>query len=134
MDDTMQGPALPPEHEVALLLGQVYESAPPSVQCSLLECLMRPLGVLALLQVGRGVFARIRLRSGRPDAPLPLQCVQEVRRDDVTALVDYVLQRGEDLRAGLCQLLRSSSLACTDAVTRLLRMLASPLPGEAAAV
>jgi hypothetical protein len=75
------------------------------VQCSLLEYLMRPLGVLALLPVGSGVFARIRFLSGRPDTPIGLEYLQQVRTADVMALVEYVMQRSEEFLDGLVRLL-----------------------------
>jgi hypothetical protein len=41
-------------------MGQVYESASPSLRTRMLEPLMHPLGVLSLMAVANGAFAGIR--------------------------------------------------------------------------
>jgi hypothetical protein len=41
-------------------MGQVYESASPSLRTRMLEPLMRPLGVLSLMALSNGAFAGIR--------------------------------------------------------------------------
>jgi hypothetical protein len=110
MEDMLDANLVLTSHVLAQLVGQVYEAAPPTVQSSLLEYLMRPLGVLALLSVGSGVFARVRFLSGRPDSPIGLEYLQQVCVADVMALVEYVMQRSEEVLAGLFQLLSASAL------------------------
>jgi hypothetical protein len=117
-------PVLRP-HDLAQLVGLVYATAPAAVQCSLLAHLMRPLGVLALLPVGNGVFARIRLQNGRPDASMGLEYLHEVCTADVIALTDCVLQRSEDVMIGLSQLLHVSAVAYSEAVAEQLQLLSN---------
>lgn len=72
------------------LVGQVYESASPAVRGLLLEKLLRPMGVLALVSVAGGIFAKIRLRGGLQAAPLGLDDVKSVSTSDVLALAERV--------------------------------------------
>lgn len=72
------------------LVGKVYENATPKVRCLLLEKLLRPLGVLALVSVAGGIFANIRLRGGLQELPLGLDDVNSVSTSDVLALAERV--------------------------------------------
>jgi hypothetical protein len=62
------------------------------VRKSLLEHLLRPLGVLGLISVAGGTFARFRLQNGWQDSSIRMEDLQEVHISDVIALVDYVQQ------------------------------------------
>ena len=72
------------------LVAQVYERAPAAERGRMLEQLLRPLGVLSLVAVAGGMFAKIRLRSGWQDMHVRLDDLQLVRAADVRTLVDYV--------------------------------------------
>jgi hypothetical protein len=50
-------------------IGQVYESASPSLRARMLELLMHPLGVLSLMAVGNGAFAEIRFTQSFHRSP-----------------------------------------------------------------
>lgn len=77
---------------VPVLLAQVYDIAPPSERRRLLTQLMQPLGVLSLVAVAGGVFARLHFR----DAPGPLNLRMEdtllIGAEEVRALAEHAQQ------------------------------------------
>ncbi len=77
---------------VPVLLAQVYDIAPPSERTRLLTQLMQPLGVLSLVAVAGGVFAKLRFR----DAPGPLNLRIEdtllIGAEEVRALAEQAQQ------------------------------------------
>lgn len=74
------------------LVAQVYDAAPPPVRTRLLAQLMQPLGVLSLVAVAGGVFAKLRFR----DAPGPLNLRLEdtllIGAEEVRALAEHAQQ------------------------------------------
>jgi hypothetical protein len=95
-------------HILAKLVGKVYETAPMPMRTRLLEQLLRPVGVLSLVAIANGVFAKIRFHTGWPDVPLSAVEVQNVGTDDVVALAYRLLQIGGDALNGVTQLLNDS--------------------------
>lgn len=75
-----------------LLVGRAYDVAPPGIRKSLLEQLTRPLGVLGMMSVAGGTFARFRFQGHRHNDTLHLDDLNAVRNSDVIALVDHVQQ------------------------------------------
>lgn len=77
---------------VPVLLAQVYDIAPPSERTRLLTHLMQPVGVLSLVAVAGGVFAKMRFR----DAPGPLNLRIEdtllIGAEEVRALAEHAQQ------------------------------------------
>jgi hypothetical protein len=86
----------------------------------MLEILLRPLGVLSLLAVANGVFARVRFRGGWPDLHVRLEDAQNVQASDVITLVDYVQQVSTHTVDGLAQLLTVTPVMATSAAAGLL--------------
>lgn len=119
--------ASPPEaqeHILAQLVGKVYESSPVSLQTRLLEQLLRPVGVLSLIAIANGIFAKIRFRAGWPDTSLRSVDVQSVRPADVVALVEHALQGSGAALNGLTHMLTTSpSLSGSGAAAVLLALL-----------
>jgi hypothetical protein len=108
------------EMPIAQLVAQVYEAVPVPEKVHLIEHLLRPLGVLALVGVAHGVFARIWFRN-------PMQVLQILPEDalnvsgtDVSALVDFVQQVNVEAVDGLAQLLASSPAVAGSATLALL--------------
>lgn len=93
------------EMGVAQLVGQVYETVPLVHKRSLLEHLLQPLGVLALVAVADGIFAKIRFRGGWPHLNVRLEDAKDVQVSDVIALVNYVQQVSIQTVDGLAQML-----------------------------
>jgi hypothetical protein len=102
------------------LVGEVFEAAPAVERGHLLEQLLRPLGVLALVAVADGVFAKIRFRGGWQDFQVRLEDVQNVRVGDVISLVDYVQQVSVEVVDGLAQTLTASPMLAGSAAAALL--------------
>jgi hypothetical protein len=122
---------------IAQLVGQVYEAAPPSERGSLLEPLLRPLGVLSLFGIADGIFAKVRLRSGWQDFHVRVEDTHNVRASDVIALVDHVQQVSVDAVDALARTLSASPVLAGSAAAALLatmlvhraRLRADSVPG-----
>ncbi|MEO7937202.1 MAG: hypothetical protein ABIR55_01120 [Burkholderiaceae bacterium] len=90
------------------LVGQIYAAAPGPERSRLLEFLMRPLGVLALVAVADGIFAKIRFSAGWPHLHVPLEDANRIQPDDIAQLVDRVQQVSTDAMDGLAAVVGSS--------------------------
>jgi hypothetical protein len=108
------------EITVGQLVGQVYEAAPPVERGRMLEYLMQPLGVLAMVVIANGVFAKIRFRSGWPNTHVRLEDVNQVQAGDISALVDRVQQVSSDAIDGLAALVSASPVMASTAAAVLL--------------
>ena len=108
------------ETTIAHLVGQVFESAPPAERSRLLEHLLRPLGVLSLVAIANGIFAKIRFQSGWPDIHVRPEDVQNVQASDVITLVSHVQQVSFHAVDGLADMLSASPVLTTSAATALL--------------
>ena len=111
------------EITIAQLVGQIYESAPPAEQSRLLEYLLKPLGVLSLVAVANGIFAKIRFQSGWPDIHVRPEDAQNVHASDVITLVNHVQQVSLHAVNGLTNMLASSPMMTGSAAAALLMTL-----------
>jgi hypothetical protein len=116
----------PPDLALAHLVAQVYEDAPPEARGQLLEYLLKSMGVVSLLAIADGIFAKIRFRSGWPELHIQLEDIQNVRPSDVAALVDHACHMSVEAIDGLTRMLAVSpamagSAAAAMLVTMLLR-------------
>ena len=103
--------------------GQVHAIAPPADRRRLLEHLLKPLGVLAVVAVANGIFANIRFRSGWSDLHVRLEDAQSVQPSDVITLVDYVQQVSIHAVDGLTDMLGASPVVAGSAAAALLMTL-----------
>lgn len=108
------------ELAIAQLVGQVYEVAPAAVRTRLLEHLLKPLGVLSLVAVANGIFAKIRFRSGWPELHVQLEDTQNVQVSDVVTLVTHVQQVSLQAVDGLASMLAASPSLTGSAAAALL--------------
>lgn len=90
LDVYASAPAKEKEHIIAHLVGKLYNDAPLALKSHLLEHLMKPLGLLSLMTVANGIFAKIRFKGGWPTVQVRVEDAASVQAGDVTALVDYV--------------------------------------------
>lgn len=102
------GSGLPAPEAIPALVAEVYAAAPMAERGRLLETLLRPLGVLSLVAVADGIFAKVRFRSGWPDLQVQPQELTGVRGADVAALVDHVQQVSVETVDGLVQTIAAS--------------------------
>lgn len=86
----------------------------------LVEHLLRPLGVLSLVAVANGIFAKIRFRSEWQHLQDRAEDAQNVRASDVIALADHVQQVSVDAVNGLAQMLAASPVMAGSAAAAVL--------------
>jgi len=108
---------------VPQLIGQLYQAAPPTLKARMLEQLIKPLGVLALVAIANGIFAKIRFRSGWPDAQVRLEDATQVQASDVVALAERVQQVSFDVLDGLVRLVAASPVLAGSATAAMLMTL-----------
>jgi hypothetical protein len=66
----------------------VYETAPAPVRTKLLECLLRPVGPLALVAIASGAFGHLLYRLRRDAEPIALHQVARITSDHVLELAE----------------------------------------------
>jgi hypothetical protein len=108
------------EDTIAQLVGQVYESVPPAVQSRLIECLLKPLGVLSLVSVANGIFADIVLRGDWQQRRILPEDAQNVQVSDVISLVSHVQQVSVCAVNGLTSILAASPMMTGSAAAAVL--------------
>jgi hypothetical protein len=115
--------AAPPpvqDRMVSLLVGKIYESAPADERSNLITYLMKPLGVLSLVAVANGIFAKIRFRNDWPDVQVRPDDVQNIRAQDVVDLAQYAQQVSTQVIDGLARIVTGSPVLATSAAAALL--------------
>jgi hypothetical protein len=118
--------AKPSPEAIPQLVAEVYESAPMTLRAHLLEQLIKPLGVLALVAISNGIFANIRFKGGWSDMHVRWEDAQSVQAKDVAALVERVQQVSLHSFDGLAKVLATSpALTGSAAATILLTVLVS---------
>ncbi|WP_382158098.1 hypothetical protein [Hydrogenophaga sp. ANAO-22] len=90
------------------LVAEVYETALPTDRGHMLEQLLRPLGVLSLVAIADGVFAKIRFRGGWQEFHVRLEDIPNVQSADIVALVDHAQQVSVEAVDGLARLVLMS--------------------------
>lgn len=105
---------------IAYLVGQVYEVAPAPARRRLIEHLLRPLSLLALLAVANGVFAKLWFRRGWQDLEIRIEDTHLITNSDITALVDFVQQASADTVYGIGQVVASCPELLTSAAAGVL--------------
>jgi hypothetical protein len=117
-DPLQDQPQEPPADIVPELIACIYDEAPPVQKRQLLEYLLRPLSLLALVALAGGKFARLRLRNGEVRMQIPVEDAQQVSGTEVALLVRYVQQANQEVIAILVKQLRALPLL-PDRVARL---------------
>ena len=109
-----------PDITIPELVGKIYEAAPVTERCRMLEHLMKPLSALALVGVCNGIFAKIWFRSGWHELHIRPEDAQSVRDIDVVSLVDFVQQASAETVNGLASLLTTSPMIVYSAAAAVL--------------
>ncbi len=102
------------------LVVDAFQSASPFVRRHLLERLLRPLGVLSLVAVAGGIFAKIPFRSNWQHLQVQIEDVQNVRSSDLIALVDHVQQVSVEAVTGVAHMIAASPLMASSAAAAVL--------------
>ena len=106
------------------LVSQVYETAPLRARRRLLETMLRPMGVLGLMTVAGGIFAKLRFGMGLHDTHLRLEDVGLINTSHVTALADRLQQVSNTALFSLANVVTASpALASSTAASVLLVLL-----------
>ncbi len=109
---------------LAQLVAKVFEGAPTALRVQMLEHLLSPVGVVALMTIANGLFTRLRFRGGWPDTHLRVEDVHTVRSEDVMALVLHMApSHGAVLNALADVLLARPQMAGSGAAAVLLAIL-----------
>jgi uncharacterized protein YoaH (UPF0181 family) len=118
------GPADPPgpasEMTIPTLVAQVYEAAPSAERRRLVETLLRPLGVLSLVAIANGIFAKMRFRNAGQELSVRMDDLQGIHSADVVALAHHAQQVSVETVDSLAQLLASSGGLASSAAAALL--------------
>lgn len=102
------------------LVARVYESAPATERCQLVATLMKPLGILSLMAIANGIFAKIRFRHAGQDLNVGIDDLQNVSAADMVALVHHVQQASIETIDGLMQMLGTANGTASSAAAALL--------------
>jgi hypothetical protein len=78
------------------LVSAVYHEAPAPLRGQLLECLVRPLGPLAVVAIAAGAFGHLLYRLRRDAVPISLHDANRITSDQVLELTRYVEQCSPD--------------------------------------
>lgn len=97
-----------------------YAESSPDLRARMLECLLRPMGVLALVGVAGGAFAQLRQRTGWQRLQITLEDTVTFTADQVLELATYVQQSTPDVFGQVADLLTSSPAALSSLSAALL--------------
>lgn len=109
---------------IAELVGQIYEQGSAAVRIRLLEILIRPMSIYALISISNGRFAQIKVRNAEwQGLRMRAEDIRSVRAKDVVDLVEQVQQLGGDALKGLSIVIASSPALAEIAPARSLQLL-----------
>jgi hypothetical protein len=115
-DDAVDPVALPTGASPAIqraprLLARLYASASEALRARLVDCLVRPLGPLALAGVAAGAFSAVVLRSGAVAIAVAVGDLARFSKEQVAELARFVEQVSPDALAQAAQLVTDNPLA-----------------------
>jgi hypothetical protein len=79
-------------HNIPDLLAELYNEAPATLRPTLLECLIRPVGPLAIVTIASGAFAHLLYRLRFNGVPISLDDAARITSDHVLQLARFVEQ------------------------------------------
>ncbi len=92
------------------LVSEIYGKSPAPLRTKLLECLLRPVGPLALVTIATGAFSHLLYRLTHEASPISLDEAARISSEHVLELARYVEQCSPD------ELLRIGSLLAANSV------------------
>lgn len=120
MKRSIEGLRKAPDVTIVELIAQVYDEAPPPTRRRVLEHLLRPLGILSMMGVSNGVFARVCERAGWSDFSIRIEDTDKIHADEVLALASYAQQYSAKAFHGLLQVFGASPALASSATAALL--------------
>jgi hypothetical protein len=93
------------------LISEVYRAAPAPLRARLLECLLRPVGPLALATIASGAFGMFLARRTWTPVSLSIEDAARVTGQPVYELAAYLEQSCPEVFSQMAAVLGNSSLA-----------------------
>lgn len=108
----MDAIAAPDESTAAIpqLVSAVYREAPAPLRTQLLECLLRPVGPLAIVTIAAGAFAHMLYRLRVHGVPVTVDDAARISSDNVFELARYVAQASPETLQRLLALIGQSPI------------------------
>ena len=111
-DDTHTTPkGRPADTELPTLASEVYRAAPAPLRARLLECLLKPVGPLALAVIASGAFGAFMQRRTWAGASLSADDIGAISAEQFSDLAHYLEQASPDVFLQMPALLAGSPLA-----------------------
>lgn len=121
----------PADTELPALAREVYRAAPAPLRAKLLECLLKPVGPLALAVIASGAFGAFLQRRTWAGASLSADDIGAISAEQVSELARYLEQASPDVFLQMPALLAGSPLAAaTGSGALLLAVLLKRAPGR----
>jgi len=79
-------------HNIPELVSELYKDAPAPLRTKLLECLLRPVGPLAIVTIATGAFAHLLYRLRLHGVPISLDDAARITTEHVLELARFVEQ------------------------------------------
>ena len=99
------------EQRIPELVSEIYDKAPAPLRTKLLECLLRPVGPLALVTIATGAFRHLLHRLTAESTPISLDDAARITSEHVLELARYVEQCSPHELVRVASLIDGSSLA-----------------------
>lgn len=93
------------------LVSELYRHAPAPLRRQLLECLLKPVGPLAIVTIAAGAFAHLLYRLRLQGVPVSLDDAARVSSEHVFELARYVAQANPDTLLRMGALIADSPFA-----------------------
>jgi hypothetical protein len=97
-----------PAAAIPQLVSAVYREAPAPLRTQLLECLLRPVGPLAIVTIAAGAFAHMLYRLRLHGVPVTVEDAARITSDNVFELARYVAQASPETLQRLITLIAQS--------------------------
>lgn len=117
---SIEGHQKAPDMTIVELIAKAYDEAPPPTRRRVLEHLLRPLGILSMMGVANGAFARVCDRAGWSDFSIRIEDTQKIDTSQVLALAAFVQQFSAKALHGLVQVFGTSPALASTATAALL--------------
>lgn len=95
----------PADESLPTLVGEVYRVAPVRLRAQVLECLLRPVGPLALAALAAGAFGAFLQRHRWSELSVSIDDTAAISGDQLTELARYVEQASPEVFWQLAALL-----------------------------
>lgn len=113
-----------PATRIPELVSELYRDAPAHLRTELLECLLKPVGPLAIVTIAAGAFAHLLYRLRLHGVPVSPDEAARVSSEHVFELARYVAQANPETLLGMGDVIANSPFAlATVAGTALLAAL-----------